>query len=82
MSSLSATWTLVTVAYNSATVLRRYWEHPRPNNIEWIVVDNSPDRATTIEALRLGATQVVHLPRNPGFAAANEPLHGRVCRVR
>jgi hypothetical protein len=34
------TWTFVTVTYNSAETLKRYWSDGLPDGVEWIVVDN------------------------------------------
>ncbi|MBK4346442.1 glycosyltransferase [Lacisediminihabitans changchengi] len=63
-------WTLITVAFNSASELERYWSRPTPADVEWIVVDNSSTDDSALVAERLGAT-VIRLDHNVGFSAAN-----------
>jgi len=64
-------WTLVTVTYNSANSVRKYWAANRPPaGINWIVVDNASLDDSARLCRSLGAT-VVTLPRNIGFAGAN-----------
>ena len=65
-------WTFVTVTYNSAQHLTRYWSdlsehHP---DVEWIVVDNA-SRDSSAELARALGAQVVELPHNRGFSYAN-----------
>lgn len=62
---------LITVTYNSAATLRRFWSEFRPQNgVEWIVVDNASSDDTLKVAESLGA-RVVALADNRGFSAAN-----------
>jgi GT2 family glycosyltransferase len=60
---------VVTVTYNSAEMLRRCWAAP-DKPFEWIVVDNRSDDDSVAVAVKLGA-RVIGLPRNIGFARAN-----------
>lgn len=64
-------WALVTVTYNSAADLVKYWGGVQfPEYVEWIVVDNcSTDRSAHVAA-NLGA-RVIRLNQNVGFSAAN-----------
>jgi GT2 family glycosyltransferase len=65
------TWHLVTVAYNSAEALKRYWSDAElPPGIRWTVVDNASTDGSASIARRLGAT-VIELSENVGFGAAN-----------
>jgi N-acetylglucosaminyl-diphospho-decaprenol L-rhamnosyltransferase len=61
-------WSLVTVTYNSAEILRRCWSGPKP--YDWIVVDNNSTDDSVAVAQELGA-RVVRLPANVGFSTAN-----------
>ncbi|WP_033106246.1 glycosyltransferase, partial [Microbacterium profundi] len=63
-------WSLITVTYNSATTLRRFWSGDRPREVEWIVVDNGSTDDSVQVARALGA-QVIELSENLGFSAAN-----------
>lgn len=63
-------WTLITVTFNSADQLAKYWAHPIPVDVEWIVVDNGSTDDSVLMAGRLGA-QVIEAGRNLGFSAAN-----------
>ncbi|QCO99611.1 glycosyltransferase [Arthrobacter sp. 24S4-2] len=63
-------WSIITVAYNSADVLRRHWSSPIPDDVEWIVVDNNSADSSVQTARELGA-KVIELGRNAGFSAAN-----------
>lgn len=65
-----STWSLITVTYNSAETLRRFWTTPRPRSVEWIVVDNGSDDDSADVARDLGA-QVIEIGENIGFSAAN-----------
>lgn len=65
----AARWTVVTVTYNSAEVLRRCWSAP-DKPYDWIVVDNCSSDSSAQVARDLGA-RVIQLPRNVGFSAAN-----------
>lgn len=70
--SPDATWTLITVTYNSSATLEKFWHHAgdRDNSVTWIVVDNGSTDDSVSTARRLGAL-VVPLGRNVGFGAAN-----------
>jgi GT2 family glycosyltransferase len=61
-------WSLVTVTYNSAEMLRRCWSGPKP--YDWIVVDNNSSDDSAAVARELGA-RVVRMADNAGFSAAN-----------
>lgn len=64
-------WTIITVAYNSADALQRYWSATKlPENVRWIVVDNASSDGSADTAARLGA-EVIRLSQNIGFGAAN-----------
>ena len=63
-------WTLVTVTYNSAAQLRQCWRPSGHGAARWIVVDNASTDDSPAIAAALGA-EVVHLPTNIGFSAAN-----------
>lgn len=68
---MSATWSLITVTYNSASKLRRYWSDVQlDSSIEWVVVDNASTDESVELAAELGA-RVIPLPNNVGFGAAN-----------
>lgn len=67
----AARWALVTVTYNSAHALRRYWSGVElPADACWVVVDNASTDDSVAAARELGAT-VVELEANRGFGAAN-----------
>lgn len=64
-------WTLITVTYNSAATLRKFWSHVEVGEIfDWIVVDNASQDNSADVAASLGA-RVIRLPANVGFGAAN-----------
>ncbi len=63
-------WTLITVTYNSAEALKHFFTRPLPDDVEWLVVDNASHDDSAATARSLGG-QVTVLPRNQGFAAAN-----------
>lgn len=63
-------WSLITVTFNSAQELERYWSAEIPDAVQWIVVDNGSTDDSVDVAERLGAT-VVTVGRNIGFSAAN-----------
>lgn len=63
-------WTLITVTYNSAEALLHFFAGPLPDDVEWLVVDNASHDDSAVTARSLGA-RVSVLPRNRGFAAAN-----------
>lgn len=62
---------LITVTYNSARDLEEHWEDAAGLGVPWIVVDNASRDGSGDIAARLGAHQVIRLPRNVGFSAAN-----------
>ena len=68
--AMPVSWSLITVAYNGASVLQRCWSDPRPADVEWIVVDNNSSDGSVAAARALGAT-VIESPSNLGFSAAN-----------
>lgn len=61
---------LVTVSYNSARTLERFWDGKPFAPYQWTVVDNNSSDDSRRVAGRLGA-QVVELESNRGFSAAN-----------
>jgi N-acetylglucosaminyl-diphospho-decaprenol L-rhamnosyltransferase len=63
-------WTVVTVTYNSRVDLERYWRDRVVSEFHWIVVDNASSDGTSEAAAALGA-EVLSLPVNVGFGAAN-----------
>jgi len=62
--------TLITVTFNSADALSRFWDRPLPGGVEWIVVDNASQDGTAELASRLGA-RVIRADENKGFSYAN-----------
>jgi N-acetylglucosaminyl-diphospho-decaprenol L-rhamnosyltransferase len=67
---MSARWSVITVTKDSAGDLRQFWNSDIPDNVEWIVVDNASTDGSVELARELGATIVVPLKENRGFAAA------------
>lgn len=64
-------WSLITVTYNSASTLERFWQHTNlPDDVEWIVADNASSDASVGVARSLGA-RVARMRRNVGFGRAN-----------
>lgn len=64
-------WVIVTVTFNSAQTLRRYWaDRSHREGARWVVVDNASADGSADVAEELGAT-VVRLSKNLGFGAAN-----------
>ncbi len=64
-------WSLITVSYNSAQDLARFWGNfASQDDVEWIVVDNCSTDDSVAVARRLGA-RVIPLPENLGFGGAN-----------
>lgn len=63
-------WSIITVSYNSASVLADHWTSGVPDGVEWIVVDNCSTDTSVKTARELGA-RVIKLTRNAGFSAAN-----------
>lgn len=61
---------LVTVTYNSAETLERFWGDWPSDVCEWIVVDNASTDGSVNVARSLGA-RVIGLHSNEGFSAAN-----------
>ena len=72
-------WSLITVSYNSAEHLRRCWTGVDLGGAEWIVVDNASGDDSASVAAALGA-RVIQLPKNVGFAAANNVAVATVTR--
>lgn len=69
--TVPVSWTLITVAFNNAEKLRRYWANSIPSDVEWIVVDNGSTDDSVAAAKELGAAQVIEAGKNLGFSAAN-----------
>lgn len=63
-------WSLITVTYNSAEALQRFFSQRIPDGVEWLVVDNASSDASAATAKRFGG-KLTTLPQNVGFAAAN-----------
>src|SRR5690606_14305607 len=59
-----------TVAYHSAATLEAHWDGARPDDVEWIVVDNASADGSAEVAERLGA-RVIRRADNVGFSKAN-----------
>ncbi len=68
---MTPTVALITVTYNSARDLEEHWKGVGDLGVPWIVVDNASQDASADIAAHLGAEQVIRLPRNVGFSAAN-----------
>lgn len=66
----TSNWTLVTVTYNSAAHLLDHWTDAPIGDARWLVIDNASTDGSADVAASLGA-EVVRLPRNAGFSAAN-----------
>jgi N-acetylglucosaminyl-diphospho-decaprenol L-rhamnosyltransferase len=67
---VTAEVSLITVTYNSARTLERFWAGRPFHPYAWTVVDNGSSDGSADVARRLGA-QVVELGTNRGFSAAN-----------
>jgi GT2 family glycosyltransferase len=63
-------WTVITVTFNSAATLTRFWTERIPDDVQWIVVDNASTDGSAETARSLGA-HVIELDANVGFAKAN-----------
>lgn len=75
----SPTWSLITVAYNSAPALREFWTNTNfPDSVTWYVVDNASTDDSVDVANSLGAT-VIKLRKNVGFGAANNIAFKQSC---
>ncbi|WP_346875561.1 glycosyltransferase family 2 protein [Rothia sp. (in: high G+C Gram-positive bacteria)] len=71
MNTNMTSWTLVTVTYNSAEVLPRFWSRFDPtSSLRWIVVDNNSSDNSVEVARSLGA-DVIESSTNLGFGGAN-----------
>jgi GT2 family glycosyltransferase len=71
MARTEASWSLITVTYNSVEALETFW--PQVNfdeGVEWLVVDNASADHSPELAADLGA-RVIALDANRGFGAAN-----------
>lgn len=68
----SASWSLITVTYNSRLALERFWgmRNLTEADFSWIVVDNASTDGSPEFAQELGAN-VIRLRENRGFGAAN-----------
>jgi N-acetylglucosaminyl-diphospho-decaprenol L-rhamnosyltransferase len=69
-STSTSDWTFITVTYDSAETLQRFWSAGAPLGSRWIVVDNNSSDSTVSVAHDLGA-EVFSLANNRGFSAAN-----------
>lgn len=69
--SPAPSWTLITVTHNSQADLAEFWDHPRPDWVEWLVVDNASTDDSAGVAKSFGADSVITLERNVGFGSAN-----------
>lgn len=67
---MESEWTIVTVTHNSAGQLRERWQGRDFSGVRWVVVDNASRDDSVTVARALGA-DVIELPRNVGFARAN-----------
>lgn len=63
-------WTLITVTYNSVAQLTANWTSTDLGRARWLVVDNRSTDESIATARALGA-EVMALPANVGFSAAN-----------
>lgn len=63
-------WTVVTVTFNSAPDLQRWWAQTDLGGAQWIVVDNASTDGSAELATSYGA-EVLRLPVNVGFSRAN-----------
>lgn len=70
MTGATVRWSLITVAYNSADVLAAHWDGERPDDVEWILVDNASADDSAAVAERLGG-RVLRRADNGGFSKAN-----------
>lgn len=71
MTTNTPRWTLITVTYNSATTLQKFWSSfAQSDLVEWIVVDNNSSDNSAQVAEQLGAT-VIRSEKNLGFGGAN-----------
>ena len=64
---------LVVVSYRSGDELANFLHSLGASSItpgHVVVVDNSPEQPTTIDALGLGKVSVIHRPDNPGYGTA------------
>jgi GT2 family glycosyltransferase len=71
MARTEASWSLITVTYNSARAIEAFWSSvDLGDDVEWVVVDNASTDNSRQLATDLGA-RVIPLDANRGFGAAN-----------
>lgn len=68
MTSLELT--IVTVTYNSAEQLKKFWALAPTSFLNWVVIDNNSQDDSAEVAEYLGATKVIRLNKNFGFSKA------------
>jgi len=66
----SPTLTIVTVTFNSADQLKKFWTNAPTEFFNWIVIDNNSQDDSAKIAEHLGATKVVPMTSNLGFSKA------------
>jgi GT2 family glycosyltransferase len=70
-------WTVVTVTFNSAVALERFWSGVQiPDFVDWVVVDNNSSDESVYLAKSFGA-RVIALGSNKGFGGGNNVGFGQ-----
>lgn len=69
-TGVTPTWSFITVSFNSADQLARFWRDDRPEDVEWIVADNA-SKDDSCDIAKAAGARVLELPTNRGFAVAN-----------